>query len=411
MPSPPKSGYSRVAKGKTGFFAALPVLTDFADFSDGKFYRAAPSDWRVVVTDIVGSTKAVDQGRYKEVNMVAAASIVAVLNLTEGIDIPFVFGGDGATLLVPPETAQRVALALSALSKLVVDQFGLTLRVGMISVGDLSREGGAVRVARFRLSPGNHAALFMGGGVELAQELVKNPATTDRYSVADAAENAAGKIVPDLSGLSCRWEPLHARHGVMLAILVEARGPVTADGTAAYRSVMDRIVAVLGGDPDAGNPVAEQTLRFRWPPRGLALEEWSMTAGDRSRPMRLRLLTESFIQWIANRFNLRAGAYDARPYRNEIRLNSDYRRFDDTLRLVIDCTEPQASEIEALLQEEASEKRIHFGVHRSDSALMTCLLFSLEQSEHLHFIDGNYGGFTLAAQRLKAQKAQRMGRN
>jgi hypothetical protein len=36
---------------------------------------------------------------------------------------------------------------------------------------------------------------------------------------------------------------------------------------------------------------------------------------------------------------------------------------------------------------------------------MTCLLFSLEDSRHIHFIDGADGGFTYAAKGLKAQLA------
>jgi len=34
---------------------------------------------------------------------------------------------------------------------------------------------------------------------------------------------------------------------------------------------------------------------------------------------------------------------------------------------------------------------------------MTCLVFSLEQSRHVHFIDGADGGYALAAVQLKAQ--------
>jgi len=47
---------------------------------------------------------------------------------------------------------------------------------------------------------------------------------------------------------------------------------------------------------------------------------------------------------------------------------------------------------------------ITFGTHRSDAALMTCLLFSLEESRHIHFIDGTEGGFTYAAKGMKALK-------
>ncbi|MGZ9082473.1 MAG: DUF3095 family protein [Rhodoplanes sp.] len=44
-------------------------------------------------------------------------------------------------------------------------------------------------------------------------------------------------------------------------------------------------------------------------------------------------------------------------------------------------------------------------LHPSASALITCLLFGLKDSRHLHFIDGTDGGFTFAARAMKAQVA------
>jgi hypothetical protein len=35
--------------------------------------------------------------------------------------------------------------------------------------------------------------------------------------------------------------------------------------------------------------------------------------------------------------------------------------------------------------------------------MMTCLVFSLDESRHVHFIDGADGGYALAALQLKAQ--------
>jgi hypothetical protein len=112
---------------------------------------------------------------------------------------------------------------------------------------------------------------------------------------------------------------------------------------------------------------------------------------------------ESLLQWIALRLNLSVGAFEVKRYRAELRLNADYRRFDDTLRLVVDCSPAQADSIERFLQERRDAGDIAFGTHRSDSALMTCLVFSLQSSGHLHFIDGSGGGFTLASRQLKAQ--------
>ena len=395
-------GPHRATRGDSGFYAALPDFADFAEFTDPAHYRPAPADWLVVVTDIEGSTRAIAEGRYKDVNMLAAAGIVAVLNVVGGTEIPFVFGGDGATLLVPPDAEPSVGRALAALARLSRTGFDLRLRVGMVPVGDLARRGRPVNVARFAISPGNHLALFAGGGAELAAALIKGIGG-EPYRLPEAEDGADG---PDLSGLSCRWEPLRARNGVVLSLLAQATDTSPAAMAAAYRAVMDGVVAIIGGAADAGNPVSESSLTFRWPPSGLRLEAQTLTAGAPNWPIRLRLLVESLLQWIALHLNLSVGAFEVKRYRAELRLNADYRRFDDTLRLVVDCAPAQADGIERFLHEQRAAGGIAFGTHRSDSALMTCLVFSLQSSGHLHFIDGSGGGFTLASRQLKAQLAE-----
>jgi hypothetical protein len=393
----------RAARGSAGFYAALPSFGNFAEFTDPAHYHAAPKSWFVVITDIEGSTRAIADGRYKDVNMLAAAGIVAVLNAADGTEIPFVFGGDGATLLVPPGAETPVRRALAALIRLARDTFGLRLRAGIIPVADLAGQGRAVDVARFELSPGNHLALFAGGGAERAESLIKS-SDGGGYRLSEAG-GAAEDL--DLSGLSCRWEPLPSRNGVMLSTLVQALDVSPESAAAGYRRVMEGIVAALGASPDAGNPVSPETLRFRWPPRGLGLEARAISVGRPTMGLWLLLWTQSLLAYVATRLRLRVGPFDARRYLRELQLNADYRRFDDTLRLVVDCTPAQADAIERFLQGLHERGNVAYGLHRSDAALMTCLVFSLERSDHLHFIDGSGGGFTLAAGQLKAQLARR----
>ena len=61
------------------------------------------------------------------------------------------------------------------------------------------------------------------------------------------------------------------------------------------------------------------------------------------------LYVESLFQWALNTFNWRAGAYDGKAYQGELRENSDYRRFDDTLRMVLDCSPDEVAAMEAAL--------------------------------------------------------------
>ena len=70
---------------------------------DERNFFPAPDDWVIVITDIRSSSTAVAEGRYKDVNMMGGAAICAVQNATGSRDWPFVFGGDGATLLIAPD--------------------------------------------------------------------------------------------------------------------------------------------------------------------------------------------------------------------------------------------------------------------------------------------------------------------
>jgi len=79
------------------FYASLPVFSNFADAVRLESYRPLPDDWVAGFSDVVDSTKAVAEGRYKAVNMVGAGVIAAVANALGRRPFPFVFGGDGAS--------------------------------------------------------------------------------------------------------------------------------------------------------------------------------------------------------------------------------------------------------------------------------------------------------------------------
>jgi hypothetical protein len=89
----------------------------------------------------------------------------------------------------------------------------------------------------------------------------------------------------------------------------------------------------------------------------------------------------------------------------EVVENSDFRKFDDTLRLTIDCTPALADEVERMLAAAAAAGTVHFGLHRQDKAMMTCFTPSVARSDHVHFIDGARGGYTSAALALKGAVA------
>ncbi len=102
----------------------------------------------------------------------------------------------------------------------------------------------------------------------------------------------------------------------------------------------------------------------------------------------------------------RIGYYDAPAYRAEVARFTDFQKYDDMVRLVLDVTMDQAARIDMFLRAEHGAGRLFYGAHHARAALMTCLVFSLEHSRHVHFIDGADGGFTIAARELKRQIAE-----
>lgn len=54
---------------------------------------------------------------------------------------------------------------------------------------------------------------------------------------------------------------------------------------------------------------------------------------------------------------------------------SDYRKFDDTLRMVLDCSTEEIEKIKNLF---INSKNISYGIIISDHALMTCLVDNLK---------------------------------
>lgn len=379
-----------------GFYAELNPFDDFNNVADLDNYVIAPDDWFVIIADIQGSTPAIEAGRYKDVNMIGAACINGVLNVCDDDEIPYVFGGDGATLLLPPHRIEVSIRALLGVKDLSKSRFGLALRVGVVAVETVnSRSEYEVLVGKFRLSPGNLLATFSGGGIEQAEKWIKSD---PKYLIEKDSDEP-----PDLSGLSCRWEPLASENGVMLSILVQAIESGELKTGIIYRSIIESIEKKTQGINDV-KPISDQNMVFRWPPRGLR-SEVEATLGKRWRPLWLvRLYLNSLLQWMLDRFDWTAGGYRGREYRVELRQNTDYRRFDDMLRILLDCSVSQADEVVAMLSDRAAKGELVFGTHRADSALMTCLVFNLEKKQHIHFVDGNNGGFTSAAKELKANR-------
>jgi len=232
------------------FYGSIPVFRGFGRLMDPAMYSPLPDDWTVGVADIVESTKAIANQRYKAVNMAGAAVIAAVTNALENREFPFVFGGDGASFAVAPSDLVRAREALAATAAWVREDLDLVMRVALVPVKDIRAQGLDIRVARFGPSANLSYAMFSGGGLGWADAAMKR----GEFAVPAAAPGTQ----PDLSGLSCRFEEIPATRGLILSVLVV---PTKGADPRAFRKVIEDIIHLVEESPDAGRPTAAMAAR------------------------------------------------------------------------------------------------------------------------------------------------------
>ena len=370
------------------FYTHVPVRRGFRSLMDPAHYAPLPDDWMLGIADVVQSTKAIADKRYKAVNMAGAAVIAAVTNALGGREFPFVFGGDGASFAVSPRDAATAREALAATAAWADGELGLTLRVALVPAAEIRRQGFDVRVARFGPSENLSYAMFSGGGVAFADAAIKR----GDYAIAPAPPGTW----PDLTGLSCRFQEFPAARGLILAVLIL---PAPGADPAAFRALTEAIVTLVEQSPEAGRPVPVEGPSMRWPPQGVALE--AHTSAGRWR--RTRVLAKTLLYFLIMRFGIRVGGFAPATYLRQVVENSDFRKYDDGLRMILDCTPDLADRLEHRLAAAAGTAR--YGLHRQTTAMMTCFTPSPARGDHVHFVDGAQGGYAAAASTLKAALA------
>jgi Protein of unknown function (DUF3095) len=379
--------------GSDAFYGTIPVFRGFARLMEPQLYLPLPDDWAIGVADIVESTKAIAAKRYKAVNMAGASVIAAMTNALGGREFPFVFGGDGASFAVGPEDTDLARAALAATSAWVRQDLDLAMRVALVPVSAIRAQGADVRVARFGPSANLSYAMFSGGGLGWAEAAMKRGEF--------AIEAAPPGTQPDLSGLSCRFEEIPAARGLILSVLVV---PMPSADPAAFRKVIEDIIGLVERTPDSGRPVPQNGPPLRWPSQGIEYEARAARGGSLG-TRRALVFGRALLAYMIMRFGIKVGGFVPAVYIRQLVENSDFRKYDDGLRMILDCSEELQRELARRLEAAAASGIVRYGLHSQDAAMMTCFTPSPMRSDHVHFIDGARGGYASAATALKAMVA------
>jgi hypothetical protein len=379
------------------FYAELPKLHNFIDITDSRNFVSVPDDWFIVITDIVDSTIAIEAGLYKEINLLGASCIVAILNLAKDLDIPFVFGGDGASTLIPPSLVEEAKSVMIDMQEFAKQLFELEIRVGIIPVA-VVKANYELKIAKLEISENYSQAILKGGGITYATHLVKDAATNHLYQ----PQGKNPQQQANCSGLECRWRSIPSRHGEIVSLIVMATAPNETQTDSIYREAIAQIQKHYGNDRNL-HPVVPENLNLAFRASSL-LPETKVFTQSKTWLHKLFYLwkarLENLLGVILIKFKVKSQDMDWGEYKKTVIDATDYKKFDDALRMVISGNESQRKKLISFLEKKYQQGRLVYGYHVSEQALMTCLVFE-RNGRQVHFIDGADGGYAIAAKHMK----------
>lgn len=378
------------------FYASLPPVEHFDELTDSRNHRPLPDNWCLAIADVVNSTGAIAAGEYKAVNTVGVSVIAAITNALKPLDLPYVFGGDGALVCLPLSASGTAAKALAATSAMAQQSFALELRAALVPASFLRKHGQRLLVARQRVSPHYDQCAFFGGGAHYAEEQLKLGKLPDEYVVSPDANAEA-----DFSGLECRWNEIKSPEEETIAVIVRAN--VSPEQTlGVYKRALMKIADIYG-DANACRPITKDRLN-------VSLSAFILRHEARVRTWNLDV-TQKFRYWIRQRLQVvfgwlfflagvRTGRTQWNRYKEDLVWNTDFRKFDGYLRLVLAGNSAKRKALEEYLDGLRRAGEVSYGIHVSTSAIMTCLVRQRQYS-HVHFVDASGGGYATAARAMK----------
>lgn len=352
-------------------------------------FKEVPTDWHIIITDIKSSTQAVNAGLHENVNLIATGSIVTVLNIAfkANIAIPFFFGGDGATFIVPALIVDKAMSALQVYRRNTLQNFNLDLRAGIVPVKEIYELGHLLNISRYSISKVFSIPIILGNGLDYAEKIIKG----ENYLF---AKDDAFDEELDLSGMQCRWDkiqpPENSEEVVTLIAVAQ-----NLNRQAEVLSHVIRQLDIIYGTPEKRQPISIPKLIFR------------TSFNNLGREMRHRLGEIKFFELIKTWF-INAYGYiyfrteSGKKYLNQMVEMSDTLVIDGRLNTVITGTKLQRTKLEKALDLLEKNGEILYGIYVSGESVMSCYVRDLED-DHIHFVDGAEGGYTKAAAVLKAK--------
>ncbi len=376
------------------FYSRLPVneipLSELLA-EDHLFFRI-PDNWHVIITDVKKSTEAVAAGLHETVNLVATGSIVAVLNIVykSEITIPFFFGGDGATFIIPPTIVDACKKALLLHQDNTEKSFNLHLRVGLVPVQDIYAAGHELKVTKLKTSQLFAIPVMLGNGLSHAEKIIKSEDF-----------NLPAMALPeeelDMTGMECRWDRIKppTNSDEVVSLLVVAREGVSQ--AQAFQQVVKELDRIYG-DPDTRKPITVSQLKLKATVAKITREMKAKLGGYKPLYLVQKLLTTL----------LGRAYFKTKPgitYLQQLVQLSDTLVIDGRINTVISGNAAQRIQLKEALDQLEQSGLIWYGFFVSKESVLSCYVRNRNE-KHIHFVDGSDGGYTRAAGVLKQKLRQ-----
>ena len=378
------------------FYSNLPIhkIPLYQLLIQNLLFEKVVASWCVIITDIKRSTAAVNSGLHENVNLIATGSIVAVLNIAfkANISVPFFFGGDGASFIVPPSIVDDVMKALLKYKDNTLRNFNLDLRTGIMTVEEIYKQGRTLNICRFSSAETFSIPIVLGDGLAYAEQIIKG----ENYLLTDH-DTASNEI--DLSGMQCRWdkiEPPENSDEVVTLIIIASE---ITQQAAVFSKVIHHLDQIYGTS-EKRQPISVSKLIFKTSFNSLGKEM-------KHRIGKIKLF-ELIKSWLINIYgHIYFRTERGKKYLKQLVEMSDTLVIDGRINTVITGTAQQRLTLEKALNQLEKNNEILYGLYVSGESIMSCYVRDLED-DHIHFVDGADGGYTQAAGILKQKISDKL---
>ena len=361
---------------------SLP-LTDL--LKDESLFYSVPKNWSIVVTDIENSTAAVANGFHNDVNLCATGSIITVLNtikiVDKKIEIPYFFGGDGSTFIIPNTIITPVLEALNNYSQHIKNTLNLNLRVGYLELEKVYNNNVTLRITKLRHNKYLTTPVVLGNGIKYAENVIK-----DNFKV---SHDDSSVLALNLEGMECRWDEIYPSQTEKKVICLLVNCNDEKKQAEIYGTIMNEINYVFG-DLNNRNPITALKLRLNTSIEKIKKEMHVKLGKNKTSYLLNNWLITVFGKYYFKLF--KAG----KRYVYKVSQLSDTIMLDGSINTVISGTNKQVSRLQILLDDLESNNKIIYGLHTTHASIMSCYIQDRKE-KHIHFVDGTEGGYTSAA--------------